>query len=363
MRSMKAPFIAVGLSAAVSLHGCVSPGQAPVAPIDTRPTLRSPLAASIPFYTLGPQQRDRGSSRLNPNAKAIKELLYVSDHHTDDVYVYNFKSGAILGKLTGFHDPYGQCVDSNGDIWIANFSGHSIVEYEHGGTSPIRTLMTDGHAIGCSVAPQGDLSVANMSTSDGSGDVEVWENASGSPSSYANAQSCYYLWPPGDDTYGNTFVETTASTYVCELYYGGSQGLMYGNSIFGDYKDTINFPGSSMWDGEYLTFTDQEYGGGHSTAIYQTIEMVSGGLIVTGTTVLKDGCHGSDVDIVQPFVVGTANTPVNKKQGSVIIGGNLSCSHRFDYWSYPAGGDPIKSLKGAPQEPMGASVSIAAAKK
>jgi len=53
------------------------------------------------------------------------------------------------------------------------------------------------------------------------------------------------------------------------------------------------------------------------------------------------------------------NTPSNKTQGKVVVGGNLWCTNRFDYWTYPAGGNPESSLKAAPTEPHGQSVSIA----
>jgi hypothetical protein len=74
---------------------------------------------------------------------------------------------------------------------------------------------------------------------------------------------------------------------------------------------------------------------------------------------LTDNCNGDEADVFQPFIVGTKNTPSNKTQGKVVVGGNLWCTNRFDYWTYPAGGNPESSLKAAPTEPHGQSVSIA----
>jgi hypothetical protein len=327
------------------------------AALSERPlSLSGLLAMSMHHYVAAPQEPDHGTSWMAPDAKAIRKLLYISDHHTDDVYVYNFASGKLVGKLTGFSDPYGECVDAKGDVWIANFSGSSVVEYAHGGTTPIATLATNGYAIGCSVAPEGDLSVADLTTPSGAGNIELWQHASGTPISYSNSEYCYYVWPPGDDNYGNMFVETNASNYVCELYYGGSQGLMPGNSSFS--QSEISFPGGSMWDGEYVTFTDQQYDQTNTTAIYQTIEEPCGGLMVIGTTVLTDTCHNNYVGVVQPFIVGEKNTPNNTTQGTLVVGGNTWCKHRVDVWNYPAGGNPVLSLKSAPLEPYGGSVSI-----
>ena len=112
-----------------------------------------------------------------------------------------------------------------------------------------------------------------------------------------------------------------------------------------------------MWDGEYLTFTDQQYGT-KTTAIYQTVLEPCGGLVVIGTTVLTDTCKDDYVSVVQPFIVGTQNTPSNTTQGTLIVGGNLYCKHRVDIWDYPSGGNPRLSLKSAPEEPYGGAVSI-----
>lgn len=332
----------------------------------TRPTPLAPSRASngsfrglaherigpIPNYHPARQQPDRGRSWMAAGANSIKALLYISDHHTDDVYVYNYKTGELVGKLTGFHDPYGQCVDATGNVWIVNYSGSTVVEYAHGGMKPIKSLATDGASIGCTVDYLNNLYVANITTPSGPGDLQVWMNESGTPTDYSNAGACYYLWPPGFGSDAGLVVETAATSYACELL----NSLRADNTVFGNF--TIGFPGGTMWDGTYTTLSDQEYGGNHATALDQTVLEVSGGLNLVGQTILRDTCHGTDVDVIQPFIVGNANTPVNGKQGTIVVGGNLSCKSRFDYWAYPSGGNPVKTLKAAPLEPYGASVSL-----
>jgi hypothetical protein len=278
--------------------------------------------------------------------------LDLSIYEENEVAQYATK----LNTLTGFNSPYGECVDAKGNTWITNFTGASVVEYGRGGTQPIATLGTNGYSIGCSVSPNGDLAVANFSAASGIGNIEVFKLASGKPTEYTNEQDLY-LWPPGYDNKGNLFVE--AATYsggvgVAELPAGAS--ALEPVSV----KQTIYFPGGVMWDGKYITLTDQDAGGNPSspaTTIYQMSEQGSS-LAVVGSTPLEDNCNGNQVDVVQPFIAGRKNTPVNTKQSDVVIGGNLSCENRVDAWKYPAGGQPMAVAGPVPEYVYGQAVSV-----
>jgi hypothetical protein len=309
-------------------------------------------AMTMPHYVERPVHPDRGGSWMSPLKSGQRKVYYVSDWATDDVFVYAYPAGKHIGTLTGFSQPYGQCADANADIWIANFSGSSIVEYANGGTKPIATLQTSGAPIGCAVSPSGDLAVANYTTPSGAGDILVFKNASGTPATYSNP-SCLNLWPPGYDNHGNLYVEGEAQSTpaVCELPANGSTL----NTIA--FNQSITSPGSAMWDGQYIALTDQEYGAMKITAIYQASNK-SSALNLVGTTELNDKCNGNErTDVPQPFIAGTRNTP-RDKEGFVVLGGNLSCPARFDYWPYPIprqDNEPIFHLPKAtaPAEPYG----------
>lgn len=333
------------------LAGCgggsspVAPGNLSVAPLVVRTTPNGLAAAERP---------DRSRSWMNPKAKSMKALLYISDAATDDVYVYDYPSGTAVGKLTGFEYPDGQCVDAQGDVYITNFKAESVVEYARGGTYPIKALATDGHAIGCSVSPSGDLAVTNFYTKKGAGNVQIFKNASGTPADYSDPATCYYMWPAGYDGNGNLFVEGEYATVgLCWLPAGGS------TMSAASFNQPIIFPGSVMWDGKFITLTDQEYQAVFQTGIYQTVLSGSNGaLSEVGVTALNDRCRQYYTDVAQPFVIGKENTPVNDAQGTAVAGSNLWCTKRFDLWAYPTG-KYESSLKSAPAEPTGESVSIA----
>ena len=152
----------------------------------------------------------------------------------------------------------------------------------------------------------GDLAVVNGGVTS---DVQIWKHAAGMPTTYTNQKYCSAMYPPGYDNKGNLYIETGegGSDYgVCELAAGGSSLVPV------KFNHDIGYAGSVMWDGKYLTFTDQSYGGknrdkeGYTTAIYRVKE-AHDGLNVVGTTVLRYAPCGTIVP--QPFIVGKRIPP------------------------------------------------------
>ncbi|MGA8099593.1 MAG: hypothetical protein WB810_13150, partial [Candidatus Cybelea sp.] len=102
------------------------------------------------------------ASWMAPAAKNT-DLLYISDVGTDQVYVFSYPQGSLVGTLSGFNTPVRECSDTAGNVFVTNTNAENILEYAHGGSSPIATyhdkdfLPTD-----CSVDPaSGSLAVAN----------------------------------------------------------------------------------------------------------------------------------------------------------------------------------------------------------
>ena len=288
---------------------------------------------------------DYGKSWMLPEAKG-GDLLYVS-LSSGSVEVFDYKTRKQVGTLTGFELPQGQCVDKGGNVWITDLDAKVLVEYAHGATSPLKTLNTTGNPIGCSVSASGGIAVAL-----GLGGVEIFKPGSTTGTVYKN-HLCGYAWTPGYDLKGNLYFEGKESlrySYkinVCELPAGGTsiQRVSFNQKI-GDL-------GSVMWDGKYLALTDITNGA--KTYVYQATETPSGDLSEVGTTQLKDaGCP--DTEARQVFIVGSNNTPINKKQGDAILGGNIYCYNDFDGWSYPSGGKDTWSL--SLRMSVGESVSL-----
>jgi len=327
--------------AAAMLAGCG--GSQP--PIDTQGVV--PQTSAIARHTA------RGKSWMLPEARKAKRLLYISDARTNNVFVYNYYTRLPVGTLTGFSHPAGQCVDAKGDVWIPNFSGTTILEYRHGGVQPVKTLTTDTYVQGCSVSPNGDLAVDAKSPESSYGDeLQVWHNASGSPTNYVGSARCSYMSPPGYDGDGNLFVETNFSgdTNVCEVA-AGSDRLQL---LFVQRGQICC--GSVMWDGRHITLTQPREG--QDAYIFRVKQIDSYDLKVVGYTKLTGKCDNGQTETPQPFIVGQVNTPVNHEEGTVVVSGNALCHGVFNYWHYPHGLHRFLFLRNAPAEPTGESVSI-----
>jgi hypothetical protein len=281
---------------------------------------------------------DRSPSWMSPDARK-KELLYVSSALTDDVYVYTLPGGKLSGTLTGFQLPYGLCSDKKGNVWVVNDGDAEVVEYAHGGTTPIATLSDPGvYPYGCSVDPTtANLAVTNAyTTGSGAGSVSIYTDAKGTPTTYQDSAIFYFRFCGYDDK-GNLFVDgwnqAESQVELAELH----KGKTTFKSIA--LNQSIENPGGVQWDGKYIAVGDVD-----KSVIYQT----SGDKVV-GTTTL------SGADFVNQFWVapGTKDHP----QGAKVVAPSESGSAGVGIYAYPAGGEPAKTIDVS--EPFGATISKA----
>jgi len=328
------------LVACVALAGCgggvSSPGQGGTATAPSAATRM--LSMTMAHYVQPVVHTDFGKSWMLPQKKGAKEaLLYGGDADTNDVYVYDYSSGKLVGTLTGFDGPYGMCVDAKGDVYIANYAAGNAVEYAHGGTKIINTFDSGGTPDGCSVDSKGDVAVTSFDP----GEVTVFAGGDpGKGTPYTG--SCTYLWTMGYDHSGNLIGvgETSSGNRAyCGLLSGGTSM----SSL--SFSGTIDFPAGTMWDGKYIALGDQEADGTFNTGLFAAT--LSGSTLTShGEAILT--CSGSGyADLFDPFIVGKKNTPVNDRQGKVVVGPACSNGTGIGFWHYPRGGDSFKSFSGA----------------
>jgi len=322
-------------------------------------SLASMIALTTREHIIPSVHPNAGKSWMDPDARNIKYLLYASDEVTGTVIVYASRStGKVVGRLTGFQFPYGQCLDVTGNVYIADFAARDIVEYAHGGTTPIKTLSDRyGFPIGCSVDPKtGNLAVANFEGLGRTcmGGIVIYKDAAGRGRLYQDKDFNYY-WPPGYDSQGNVYVEgrkneSKGRAGLAEILFGSKKLVTL--SLSGA---NITYPGSVLWDGQYIAATDQAFQGSHVTGVYRLTVTGSEAAVVSSVK-LSDICLKGKVpynDVVQPFRDGTT------KGQNDISGGNLACDYRFGFWRYVQGGDPKRALPYdiAPQLSYGQVVS------
>lgn len=279
---------------------------------------------------------DHSLSWMAPDARR-RDLLYVSDsfpYGSNDVFVYSYPRGKLKGKLTGFNEPSGQCVDKAGNVFITNFGASQILEYAHGGKSPINTLSDPGYyPLGCSIDPTtGNLAVTNrLSTSFTAGDVAIYPHASGTPKSYTDPNFYYYEFC-GYDNQGNLYIDGTTKGSALEFATLPSGGASFSTLTL---NQGIGFPGGVQWDGTHLAIGDQS-----AAVIYEFA--ISGS---SGTKVGSTPLTGSK-DVVQFWI-----------HGAKVIGPDAGLKD-VGYYNYPAGGSPTKTITGL-GEPVGATISRA----
>ncbi len=321
----------------VTLAGCggsqINPSgatQGVVQPGVAAQSLLSPLAQRNGAMTV---DSDHSRSWMAPQAQR-NSLLYISDLGTNAVYVHSYPKGTLLGTLTGFDAPVGECVDNKGDVFIANYQASNILEYAHGGTSPIATLSDPGYLPwDCAVDPTtGNLAVTNAGTtpSGGPGNVAIYKEAKGKPKAYYTAPFISQMLFGSYDKAGNLFVDgaNSGSAFAFGELPKGSPSF---KKI--SLNQHIGAANGVQWDGTHIAVEDGTIG-----VIYR--------FAISGT-------KGKEVGSTP--LIGSSNVIEFWIAGPKVIGPNVN-GGTVTFWNYPAGGAGTKTIGGF-VEPIGATVS------
>jgi hypothetical protein len=132
--------------------------------------------------------------------------------------------------------------------------------------------------------------------------------------------SCEYMWTMGyDDKDDLIGVGEYTKIDVCALMAGSKS-----ETTLTEQGITIDFPAGTIWDGKYIALGDQEAKGTYQTGMWPST--VSGTTITSSSeAIFSDNCYSDYVDDVNPFVLGKKNTPIDNKQGKVMVGTNSWC--------------------------------------
>jgi hypothetical protein len=276
----------------------------------------------------------RGTSWILPEAKGASQLLYVADAESNQVSVVKLPQGKLLGVLSGFDGPLGECTDSGGDVFIADLQASQIWEYAHGAKSPKNILSDTGYyPVGCSLDPTtGNLAVTNeIATGGGSGNVAIFANASGKPKLYSDSSITQFGFCAYDDA-GNLYAGGAASgnqSLFAELEKGQSKLTTL------SLNATVGGTSPMRWDGEDLAILDGDPG----SLIYRF--KISGS---TGTEVGLLKLHRTNG--IGDFAI---------QEGAVYA--PLFDQNEVGAYAYPQGGKILKTFFGF-GEPIGTAVSI-----
>ena len=193
--------------------------------------------------SIGAMPANRATSWILPEAKS-EDLLYVATG--DNVYVLSYPHGKLVGTLGIVGNNL--CSDNHGDVFIPTVA-YAVVEYAHGGASPIEILNDGDIPLGCAVDPTtGDLAVTNEGS--GASEVAIFPNAKEPSTWYRDPEiSTYGLC--GYDNKGNLFVDGSGSgNFLAELPNG--KGNFKNYTLDGDFA----VYGSVQWDGKHMTLSN-----------------------------------------------------------------------------------------------------------
>lgn len=264
------------------------------------------------------------------------DLLYVSGYGFGDLFVFSYPGGKSVGEVSvPAGQPWGLCADGAGDVFVTSIVDVStdtseVYKYTHGGSEPIATLNDTGLATGCAIDPTtGNLAVTNalVTSSSSDGDVAVYPNASGEPTTYTDPNLGVLAWCTYDDA-GDLYVDgADSASLIDELAQGGS-GLT---------EITLTkaiSPRSMGWVDQQLVA--EGYPGEKSgpVLIYQVSISGSEGT-VSEPVLLKNKDNEEDWGAWQ-FLL----------QGRAVIGPGVE--HRvgfLEFWPYPKGGKPKKAIR------------------
>jgi hypothetical protein len=256
---------------------------------------------------------------MAPEAKSA-DLLYVTAK-TGDVLVYGYPGGKPVGTLTGFGDPRGACVDTAGNVFIADAGADDVVEFAHGGTQPIAALDTSGPPLGCSV----DSVTGSLAASGGVSGVAVTvfrktQRGWSTPNRYVDdAMSVPGFC--GYDGNGNLFVDGVAAksgTFALALLRPRARKL---TPVA--VHQTIAAPGQVQWDGAALAIGDAKA----SPAVAYRFSVGRNAVKEIGAVTL-DGSG----PMHQFWIQGGTLIGPDPRHGSV------------KFWNYPAGGAPSQTI-------------------
>ena len=255
-----------------------------------------------------------GKSWMRPEAKN-EDLVYVSNGR-NTLRVFSYPKGKPVGVLdVGY--PGASCSDSHGNVYIS--SGPEILEYAHGGTTPINTLNIDygGSVIACAVDPATGDVAATVAYANQGFYVAIFFGGTGSSENLKDSGLQEYAACVYDDA-GNFYVMgwTGAGYGLTELPAGSSDFITL--SLSESLAE-----GALQWDGQYLDI--DHFDRRERDLVYQ-VEVSGSNATIVSSTQLSGHVYRS-----QPWLFGK----------TFVAASGWRHNRDMAFWRYPAGGKPI----------------------
>jgi hypothetical protein len=291
------------------------------------------LQAAAQTLPAGRQAARQRASWMSPNAGGMN-LLYVSEDSS--VIVYDYGTSTQVGQLDYFSHAAGSCTDSAGDVYVTNYGAADVIEFAHGKSSPIKTLVDPSpYATDCSVDPTtGNLAVINQygQAQYAPGNVAIYPAGKNSPKTYKIKGFVTYISGTYDAT-GNLLVSDDESSGPKFAI------LQHGTSSFKavslPHDSQWTRPGYVRWDGEYF---DVEY-----VIPFYNVPCIFLWYTVNGTRGTQEGYMVTQELQTNggPFWLGRVGGPKSVTRANQLVAAISSNYGGVLGWSYPRGGSFI----------------------
>jgi hypothetical protein len=275
------------------------------------------------------------------DSKASKgTLLYVSDPGAKTVAVFAFPKGRRIGTLKGFTQPMGECVDTSGNLYVTDEGASKIFEYAHGKSKPIQTIDTTPYKpYGCAANLHGGdqtgyfASINAPDANDPSGSVTILGARHGlGQLSMRQFSSVGYICYDEHTELANLWVDGLNATGAFQMAAFSPHRRKF-NVV--PFPNVLKAPGDVWWDGKLLDVADQD--GPSGTSALSQYSVSGQGIALSGSVNLSQE--------VAQFVTGDS-----------LLAGSVPAQQSVDFWSYPAGGAPTKTITGF-TNPFGVAIS------
>jgi hypothetical protein len=283
-----------------------------------------------------------------------RDLLYVSN--VDGlVNVYRYWQHTLVGVLTNFTQPMGECVDRAGDVYITDWSAMTISEYAHGAAKALRVISDSYKPYGCAVDPKtGNLAVANYgeeyaagprgNSSAYAGNLAIYIHAKGTPTYYGS--KFQHFSACGYDKYGDLLA---ASSEGYSGYYSGEFDYLPAKSK--NFAE-ITLPGPSSswyWDQVAAIAWDGEYWVVDAYGLYRYSINIKAQYVDTISL-----SNAGDLGPIWIF----RKSP--KSAATQVVGTTAESDGKgyLTYWKYPSGGSPIYQTSQDLDAPYGVAASL-----
>lgn len=293
-----------------------------------------------------PQETMRGGSWL---AKGIgqRDLLYVSNAN-GTVSVYSYWQRRIVGVLTNFKQPLGECVDRDSNVYVTDYKAKKIYEYAHGAKKPHRVIDDYPQAPdGCAVdLANGDLAIANYGpTYYEGGNITVYPHGTGKPIVYGLSRFDHFL-NCAYNRHGDLLATSKwgySHYYYTNFYYlpKGSSKLLPMNLPGPSRSWNWNYPQTLAWDGTYWVVDDYNlyrYTINIKAQYVDTIQLKPSSGYLGAVWLYRKGLDAQATQVVGVTGYNTKNA--------------------VEYWKYPAGGNSIGQVTKDLDNPSGLTVSL-----